>query len=240
MPAAGGGEPLSPSSSRGAGFPVHTMTPDSASWDPACALPLSLLLRAPSSTPELALERAGRGRSLCCCPRCCLHWDVAPSAKPARFSSVSKSRYAAGCSWLRCLVRAAPNVMLAQVRSGPWVRAGPCPQAAQSPGWVLAMTPATQLPYKPWNVTASPVLLTLSSWHGGCFSKDGFACGTKCCVGACPWHVHLSWRVRASAAPQHGAQTPGILYKAGVAGAAAPGPADLCRARRDGFSEFIL
>lgn len=45
MPAAGGGELLSPSPSGGSGFPVCTTTPGSASQDLTCALLPSLLLR---------------------------------------------------------------------------------------------------------------------------------------------------------------------------------------------------
>lgn len=52
-------------------------------------------------------------------------------------------------------------MMLVQAGSGPWARVSPCPWAAWSPGWVLAVALATQLPYKPWNAIALPVLLTL-------------------------------------------------------------------------------
>lgn len=124
---------------------------------PSCLLSCCV---APNAAVELALEWAGRGGSLRCCLQCCLHWDVALSTKPAHFFSGSKSHL---CCWL--LVAEAPGVSCAGCdacsESGPWARLGPCPWAAWSHGWVLAVALATQLPYKPWNAIALPVLLTL-------------------------------------------------------------------------------
>lgn len=53
------------------------------------ALPPAAWLPAPYlSCP---LKWAGRGRSLSCCPLCCLRWDLASSTKPVHFSIMSEA-----------------------------------------------------------------------------------------------------------------------------------------------------
>lgn len=152
MPTGGGGELLSPTPNSGDSSSICTVTLGSA---PSLCPSLPRAARLPAPHPSGPWN--GRGGE----EACAAAQAVAPSTEPARFSRVSESRCTAGCLWPKRLVRAAHDVMLTRARSGPWVCACPCPWAAQSPGWMLVTAPATQLPYKPWNATALPMLLML-------------------------------------------------------------------------------
>lgn len=120
----------------------------------------------PGVTPGMGMER---GKVYCC-----LHRAVIPSTKLSRFSTVPQLVVpeAAGLSLSRCDI------------------AGSDPGCVQVPvpGRVLATALATQLPYKPWNVAASPVPLALGQLARGCLSKDSSARAIECCLGTCPWH----------------------------------------------------
>lgn len=101
---------------------------------------------APSSVPDFTPEMGMERRKL----HCCLHRDVTLSTKLSHFSSESH------CATAGCAVAADLTLSRCDV---PGFDPG-CVQVPV-PGRVLATALATQLPYKPWNVPASPAPLAL-------------------------------------------------------------------------------